>query len=165
MMDWTGRFEALRDLIIACARWQTWVDSVNSAVLSARVTWPVRSALLSDYPYVNLSPGTFRSQSQAGIDTGSVFLPQGEIWLRLWDSDASPENPRASFETFDGNVSTLLREMSDLWQSGPLIVRGIDGDEPVIVHSHDNAFMLGEDPAVSEPFWCFSARIRWGFTD
>ena len=165
MINYTDRFTALRSLIIATAKWQSWVGSADSAVLSGRVSWPVRSANLTSYPYVNLSPGAARVSNPTGFDSGGLWIPRGSLQFRLWDSDADPADPKSSFEAFDANVSTLLEELSEAWQSGTLVVRGLETDEPAIVHSHDNAFLLGEDPSEDDPVWMFSATLHWGFVD
>lgn len=163
MINFKGRFQACEDLLIACPTFQTWVDSIDETTLRGRVTWPIRAANLSDYPYVNLSPGQaiIRNVTR-GFDSCANFQPSGSFVLRVWDRDTNTANPQASFDAFDQNFTDLLTDMVTESHSGPLILNHYEGDDPVIVHSHDNAWLLGEDTETSEAIWMGCVTISWG---
>jgi hypothetical protein len=162
MLNFTGRFAALEDLIVATDHWQTWVNSADDTTLRNRVTWPVRSANLTDYPYINLSPGRGKIvNATGGYSSSANFKPLGSICLRLWDRDADVDNPAASFETFEANVDAFVEDLIEGTNDSPLIITSIDFDEPAIVHSHDNAFLQGED-GNDYPVWLTTLLLNWG---
>ena len=162
MFNWTERFKALETLLVGLNSWQTWVDSVDDSVLKSRITYPLRSANLFKYPYINLSPGRAKSSSvTGGYDSSANFQTSGTLCLRLWDADKNTADPAASFATFDGMATGLLDDLIEASQQGPLLLTGFEGDEPDIVHSHDEAFILGEE-ASGDPVWHASVNISWG---
>jgi hypothetical protein len=163
MYDFSGRFSSFEDLLIGTTTWQTWVGSIVEAALRARVTWPFRAAALNDYPYINLSPGKGSiGSATGGYGSSANFQVTGSLMLRIWDDDADVDDPQTSFETFDGNVSDLLTDIIDAAHDGPLIITRIEADEPAIVHSHDNAFYLGESAGVTQPVWMSAQTVFWG---
>ncbi|MEP3478000.1 MAG: hypothetical protein ABJZ55_02020 [Fuerstiella sp.] len=162
MFNWTNRFQALETLLVGLTGWQSWVDSADESVLRSRITYPLRSAGLFEYPYINFSPGKALSQSvTGGYESSANFQTSGTLCLRLWDSDSNTADPAASFAVFDGKATTLLNELIAAGQDGPLILTAFEGDEPDIVHSHDEAFILGEQ-ATSDAVWLGSVNISWG---
>lgn len=162
MFNWTERFQAMETLLVSLAGWQSWVDSVDDSVLRSRITYPLRSASLFDYPYINLSPGRAVSRSiTGGYDSSANFQTAGTLCLRLWAADTNTADPSASFATFDGKATLLLNDLIESSQQGPLILTAFEGDEPDIVHSHDEAFILGQE-AEGDAVWHGSVNISWG---
>lgn len=162
MLDYVARFSSLEDIIVAVTAWQTWVDSADDATLRARVTWPLRAANLSDYPHINLSPGRGRWGNIAGgYDSSNNFQPSGQIIMRIWDRDDTPDDPITSFATFEGNVTALLNGMVSDAHSDSLIITSVETDDVPIVHSFDNAeYRDSEDDP--DPVWMAALIVSWG---
>lgn len=162
MFNWSERFDALEDLLITLPAWKSWIDSTEEDTLRSRVSYPLRSADLHAYPYINLSPGRARSvNTTGGYDSSANFQTAGTMTLRLWSADESPDDPAASFRDFDTKATALLDDLILASHEGPLIFTEFTGDDPDIVHTHDNAFILGqssEDAAT----WMASVILHWG---
>lgn len=162
MFYYSDHFDALKALLVALPEWRTWIGSEDDGVIGDRISWPWRATSLTDYPYINMSPGAGRLANATGnFGSSANYRYSGSLWLRLWDADSDLNDPTASFESFDGLASGMLSALMQASASGPLILMQATGDEPVIVHSHDNAEYVAQS-SDSDPVWHSSVQLAWG---
>lgn len=162
MFNWSGRFAQMESIIVGTDAWQSWVGSADDTVLRSRVTWPVRAANLTDYPFINFDTGVARTKNiTGGIESSANFQPLGTFMFRLWDADSDPDDPQVSFDAFDVLYTALWDDIVAAATSTGLILNGFESDEPAIVHSGDSAFIKG-DGEVSDGVWCTGMHVGWG---